>query len=192
MEYQWMLFAYLITNWHLNIPFLLAHLYFIIENEMVKALDKKHSQIFSITLIIFFLLDFLTKRWAISESFREIVVIPRYFYITSFHKNDGIAFGIDLPLWIQVLGSLIILFLLMRMGFDYIQNQKKTAFFESLLLGAVIGGGLGNLLDRVVNGYVIDFIVLQPFPVFNVADIGITVGLGFIFATMVLSYKKTK
>lgn len=148
--------------------------------------------VFSFSLLATFLLDFLTKRWAISESFREIIVIPRFFYTIAFQKNDGIAFGIDLPMWAQVLGSLVILFLLLWVGSEHIFEQKKSAFFEALLLGAVIGGGLGNLLDRIVNGYVIDFIVLRPFPVFNVADIGITVGLVLLFATIVLSSGKSK
>ena len=71
-------------------------------------------------------------------------------------------------------------------------HKQKGAFFETLLLGVVIGGGLGNLADRLVNGYVIDFIVLGPIPVFNVADIGITVGLVLLFATIVLSSRKSK
>jgi signal peptidase II len=49
--------------------------------------------------------------------------------------------------------------------------------FPQVLLGLVLGGALANAVDRVVQGYVVDFIDLQRWPVFNVADMAIVVGI---------------
>lgn len=136
--------------------------------------------------------DFVTKILVVGDVIKPFVFIQDFFYITSPHKNDGIAFGIGLPLPIQIVGSLIILFFLYKVGSEYIFKEEKPSIFRHWLLGAVIGGGLGNLIDRVFYGYVVDFIVLKPFPVFNVADIGITVGLVVLFGTMWLSSKETE
>jgi len=136
------------------------------------------------------ILDFVTKLLVVKDIIRPIVLIRDFLYITAPHRNDGIAFGIGLPLSLQIAGSLIILFLLYKIGAEYILREKEPAIFKHWLLGAVIGGGLGNLIDRVLYGYVLDFIVLRPFPVFNVADIGITVGLVALFGTIWLSSRK--
>ncbi len=138
------------------------------------------------------ILDFVTKLLVVRGYIGEFIFIKDFFYITKLHKNDGIAFGIDLPMWLQIGGSLIILVLLYQIGSDFISRKDKPSMFESWLLGTVLGGGLGNLLDRIVNGYVVDFIVLRPIPVFNIADIGITVGLVLLFGTMWLSSRESK
>jgi len=121
---------------------------------------------------------------------KPYVFIKDLFYLVAPHQNDGIAFGIDIPMPVQILGSLVILYFVFKIGTDYFSGLKKPPALESYLLGAVIGGGLGNLIDRVWHGYVVDFIVLGPIPIFNVADIGITVGLLALFGTMWASNKK--
>ena len=138
------------------------------------------------------ILDVVTKVLVVRGIIGEFTFIKGFFYITTFRKNDGIAFGIDLPMWLQIVGSLAILLLLLKIGFEYFFGRQQVSLFEHWLFGAVIGGGLGNLIDRVLHGYVVDFIVLRPFPVFNIADIGITVGLVVLFGTMWLSSRETK
>ena len=68
-------------------------------------------------------------------------------------------------------------------------TQKLMAF----ALAFILGGALGNLVDRVLQGYVVDFIVVyyhpHYFPAFNIADSAITVGVGLIILDMLLSYK---
>jgi signal peptidase II len=90
---------------------------------------------------------------------------------------------------IQIVGSLFILGLLFAFGRDQI-FKAKGGYLKPALFGMVIGGALGNLVDRVSQGYVADFIVLKPFPVFNVADIGITVGLSLLFLLFLLESKQ--
>jgi len=150
---------------------------------------QKYWLFFAAGILDILLLDFITKLLIIKGIIGEFIFIRDFLYITTPHQNDGIAFGIGLPMPVQIVGSLLIIYLLYRMGTEYIFREKKPSIWKHYLLGAVIGGGLGNLIDRVFYGYVIDFIVLKPFPVFNVADIGITVGLVALFGTMLLSSK---
>lgn len=157
----------------------------------VKRFQKNYIIIFWLSLLTTFILDFFTKRWAVSESFEPVELVGRTFYLNNYQTNDGIAFGIDLHLWVQILGSIVIIYLLMAMAFEYLYDRNDS-HFKVILLGAVIGGGIGNLVDRAVNGFVVDFIHLKPFPVFNVADIGITVGLVLLFATILMDKRRSK
>ena len=64
--------------------------------------------------------------------------------------------------------------------------------FALFCAGVVVAGGLGNAIDRFALGYVVDFIepVFIDFPVFNVADIGVTCGFVLFFAGMLWSMRK--
>ena len=70
-------------------------------------------------------------------------------------------------------------------------NSKKFNVFESVTYGMIIGGAVGNLFDRLVHGYVIDFFDFYIFgydaPIFNIADIFIVVGIGLV---LVSSFKE--
>ena len=62
--------------------------------------------------------------------------------------------------------------------------------FLKLGMGLLIGGAIGNLIDRLKTGYVIDFIDFRVWPVFNIADISIVVGVGIIIYFMVFFPEK--
>lgn len=90
------------------------------------------------------------------------------------YKNTGIAFSIPLPETIIL--PLIAIFLLcgglfLRKEIDLTRPVVLTA------LGLILGGALGNLLDRIRFGYVVDFISVWIFPVWNLADAAITIGI---------------
>ena len=106
--------------------------------------------------------------------------------------NSGVAFGIGLPMWLQIIGSIIILIILFKVGHDYIFSKNKPQFLKPILFGIIIGGAIGNLINRICQGYVIDFIVLKPIPIFNIADIGITVGLIGLFIIFLINPKNCK
>ena len=72
------------------------------------------------------------------------------------------------------------------------QNNRlaiKLNFAMILALAIVVGGGIGNLYDRIAYGYVCDYICLDfiNFPVFNIADIGVTCGVLFLFVYFVVN-----
>ena len=89
-------------------------------------------------------------------------------------ENSGIAFGIGggttgISL-IVALALAVLVWFAVRAGF----GKSRTG---ELAIGCVIGGGLANLLDRIDDGHVTDFLVLGPWPRFNVADSALTVGI---------------
>ena len=149
-------------------------------------MDKKKRLLF---LIIFlFVIDFISKRVAmyfLSEK-ESIVLIPRFFSFT-LAKNTGGAFSIlsgNVPI-IIILSLFVIYFL--------ISVIKKNNYdnFELVCYSLLIGGAIGNLFDRVVYGYVVDFldfnILGYDYPVFNFADTFIVISVILLFIN---SFKK--
>jgi signal peptidase II len=98
--------------------------------------------------------------------------------------NSGAAFG--------VLPNQTALFIIIAVGIvtALIVSYRKLARGPAVLrigLGLVLGGALGNLADRVRLGYVVDFIDLRWWPVFNVADSCIVVGVALLFLTLTVT-----
>lgn len=126
----------------------------------------------------FLVLDQITK--ILIETFlstgKYIKIIDNFFYITCVY-NTGAAFSIlEGRVWFLTVLSLVILVLLMKMSKDFIENRRNTLAF-----GLLLGGIFGNLSDRLFLGMVRDFLKFRifgyNFPVFNVADICIVVGI---------------
>ncbi len=145
-----------------------------------------------ISFDLWLIFDILTKWWATSPHFQVTRILGDWFYLTNFQKNDGIAFSVEVPRFLQIGGSVLILIFLLYFGLKYLRESKQPTFFPAVLLGAVLAGGVGNLIERILQGYVVDFIVLGSIPVFNIADVGITLGLIVLFATMLLEESKNK
>ena len=90
--------------------------------------------------------------------------------------------------WLFLLVSLIVSIILAA----WLYRLKKTQFFMSLSLSLILGGAIGNLIDRIFLGYIIDFIDIfyksYHWPVFNIADASITLGVAiFIINNLVVS-----
>ncbi len=121
-------------------------------------------------------IDQLIKFAITSSTKLPIEIIPGYVQMMLF-KNEGIAFSIPLPTIVIV--PLVLLLIL----FGALYLKKELDLTKPLALTAVsliIGGAIGNLIDRLRLGYVIDFISIWKFPVFNVADTAITIGIGIL------------
>ena len=130
---------------------------------------------FIIPAVAFVVLDQISKS-VISSSMslnQSITVIPKLFELT-YILNDGAAFGMlsgKQKLLIAVTVAAMILITLYA-----ILDRKKHGKLEQIALGMIVGGGIGNLIGRVSEGCVVDFFNIHIIPVFNVADIGITIG----------------
>ena len=149
---------------------------------------KKHNiQLALLSGIALLLLDIASKLWTVSPSYNPMVFIKNFFYLTNHQMNSGVAFGIAVPMWIQIIGTIVILIILFDLGYKYIFSENKRLFIKPVLFGIIIGGAIGNLINRIFQGYVIDFIVLKPIPVFNIADVGITVGLIGLFIALLIT-----
>lgn len=103
-----------------------------------------------------------------------VSVIGSFLQLTLSH-NVGIAFGIAIPYPFQEILIAIALCMMLILAF-----RTKHDRFSSLAFGLIIGGAAGNLLDRIPDGLVTDFIAVGTFPIFNVADACITVGAGIL------------
>lgn len=134
--------------------------------------NKSISFIFSITTLII-LLDQLTK-YLISKYLnlnQSIPLIKNILHIT-YLQNTGAGFGM-LKGWntILIFLSLIIIGLIL-FYFDKITKEKQIFIPIALILG----GAIGNLINRIFLGHVIDFIDFRIWPAFNIADSCITIG----------------
>lgn len=122
------------------------------------------------------ILDRLTKVAAehLLSLHQSLPVIPGFFHFTLVH-NTGAAFGLFRN-WVILLAltSAAVLLLLWVSLVKAHANPRLSSY--RLPLALVFGGALGNLIDRVFRGYVIDFIDGRVWPVFNVADSAITIG----------------
>lgn len=140
--------------------------------------NKKIIWIIGLVLLIDIFSKLLVSKFMIEN--QSIKIIDNFFYLTYAH-NTGVAFSFlsgNIPF---IVGMTFIVIVLM---IKYVYS-KKLSEFEFVSYGLVIGGAIGNLIDRVVYGYVIDFIDIYIFgydyPIFNIADSCIVVGIIIIF-----------
>ena len=145
--------------------------------------NKNNILLGALSGIALLLLDIASKLWVTYPSYKPIVFIKDFLYLTFPQHNSGVAFGIPLPMWMQLVASILVLAVLGAIAKRYIFSAGKPEFIKSVLFGIIIGGAIGNLIGRVTQGYVVDFIALRPIPTFNIADIGITIGLIGLFIT---------
>lgn len=132
----------------------------------------------------------IVRRMEIGES---IPVIDGFFHITS-HRNQGAAWGI---LQGQMLFFYIVTTVVIVAIVYYLQKYGKNDKWVGISLGIILGGAIGNFIDRLFRQEVVDFldfyIFNYNFPIFNVADSALTVGvILFIIATILDERKKGK
>ena len=96
-------------------------------------------------------------------------------------ENRDVGFSLlshlDEPTRYRLLVALVPLIML-GIGVVWWRRRSDAPLFEHLAYGALLAGALGNYLDRLFRGFVIDFIALPHYPVFNVADMAIALGIG--------------
>jgi signal peptidase II len=139
------------------------------------------------------LLDQVTKSWAVSAlaNGRVIHVVGSLQFSLGF--NSGFAFSQG-----QGIGPLVGVFALIAVLFLLRAVRKATTQLSALGLCAIIAGAIGNIADRFfrgegwLHGRVVDFIDLQWWPVFNVADSSITVGACALIAAMLMESRNGK
>jgi len=126
-----------------------------------------------------FALDLWTKRWATASlADRESLPVLGQFLRLTYTRNSGVAFGLgagtNFPFYVFSLLAVVAILILFLRG-----NVQGRA--REVALALIFGGALGNLVDRVTTGLVVDFIDVGlgqwRFPVFNVADSAVTVGV---------------
>ncbi|WP_305880104.1 signal peptidase II [Sporosarcina sp. Marseille-Q4943] len=146
--------------------------------------------------IFLILLDQLTK-WLVVQNMNlgeRIPIAEPYLALLS-HRNKGAAWGmLEGQMWLFYIVTIIVV-----VGIIYFfHKEAKGSKLLSASLMFLLGGAIGNFIDRLVRKEVVDFIdVLIPvinydFPIFNVADAALTVGVVFIILHVIADEKKNK
>lgn len=146
--------------------------------------------------IVVILLDQVTK-WLVVKNMQlgeEIIIIEPYLSFLS-HRNRGAAWGmLEGQMWLFYIVTVVV-----AAGIIYYfhkEAQGHRLFGISLML--LLGGAIGNFIDRLVSGEVVDFIsVLIPvinydFPIFNIADAALSIGVVTLIIHIIMDEKKNK
>jgi signal peptidase II len=138
--------------------------------------------------------DQITKGMVRSTMFlyESIPVITDFFHIT-YVTNDGMAFGLNFPFGIYVFSGISILFT--GFPFWYLWTIQDHGLIIRTGIALILAGAIGNLIDRVFMGEVVDFLDFMVgdyhWYVFNIADSCVTVGMGFVlYDSLILERKR--
>ena len=142
-------------------------------------INKIQTKLYFLSLSIFIILvDQLTKNF-VFYNYKKVLNKDFILFRLDFVKNYGAAFNIFsgnriFLSSISIIFSILLIYLILRKNTLYLSDLLSYTF--------ILGGTIGNGLDRILRGFVIDFINLNfiNFPVFNIADISINIGFIFI------------
>lgn len=140
----------------------------------------------AIAVVVF---DRIIKMLVVSgmQPWETIPIIEDVFHFT-YVQNTGAAFSMWKEQWV-----VLILLPLVVIAAGFVLMIIKRNKWDKMMLTAVAficGGGLGNLIDRMVFGYVVDLFDFRVFPVFNIADIFICVGCGLMILDVLFFERK--
>lgn len=138
------------------------------------------------------ILDQLTK-WLVVRNMEvreSIPIVENIIHLTS-HRNAGAAFGIlQGQMWLFYVATVAVVAVIIYM----IQTQLEGSRWYGTALGLILGGAIGNFIDRLLEGAVVDFIDVYiftyNFPIFNVADISLVTGVIMVIIHVFLEEKR--
>jgi len=148
-------------------------------------------------------LDQLTKYIAEAELLlhKPVAVIPGFFNFTlMYNKGAAFSFLSDAGGWqrflfagLSTVISIFLLFWLKQISKD---DEQKHNHILQIAIALILGGAIGNLIDRALTGEVVDFIQVYYstyyFPAFNISDSAITLGAGLLILDMILETRRGK
>lgn len=136
---------------------------------------KKSYITIGIPALLFFMADQLSKWWAAGY-----LSTPLYFtdwFALRYEQNVGIAWSIAIPQpWLSIMNVTLLLLLPFLIS-KHIDLRRRDA---RIFLSMVLGGALGNVFDRLTRGFVVDFVAIGWWPVFNLADALLSIGIFLI------------
>ena len=157
---------------------------------MIKKNKEKAYSVAAIVIIIDQIIKFVISNKMTLE--QEIEVIPNFFSLY-YVKNTGAAFSIlQNQRVLLIIISLVFLYFIDR----FIEREKDLDKLSIISLGFIIGGIIGNLIDRLIQDGVIDYLLFQfgkyIFPIFNIADSFIIVGIVLLIIGIIKEEKEHK
>lgn len=150
-----------------------------------------HAIVFFCVAVFWLFIDQLSKKQFDDMAPDGIIGGPYagLFQIRLVHNTGG-AWGI-LSDSTVVLGVFSIAVCLVLIGY-FFATIRNICGLQTIAVALVVGGGIGNAIDRFSQGFVIDFIELSfmDFPVFNIADIGVTCGIAFLMISLIFEWRR--
>lgn len=140
-----------------------------------------------VLLILLVTFDQITKHFALRLQFENSIVVIKNVFALTFVKNHGAAFGIlQKQRWLFILIASVAIFIITR--YIIMMPKDSSSVLKKLSMILICSGALGNLIDRLINGYVVDFLELSfiNFPVFNFADVYLTIGVALLILSSCL------
>ena len=157
-----------------------------------KTARGRNLTVFGGVALVWLCLDILTKSWLSGNYAQGEVITGPILGLVRLHlvHNTGAAWGMfgDSTLALGVMSSVVCIVLTAYMYY----MSPRASLLEVLGIALVVAGGIGNAIDRFTLGYVVDFIepVFIDFPVFNVADIGVTCGFVLFLVGLLLRERR--
>lgn len=143
--------------------------------------------IYILIIVLGIVLDRLSKLYAISNFLEKPINTP--FINLTYLENRGAAFGIlqDKRIFFLIITIAIVFYLI----YYFYKSYKSNPVILNVSIAMIISGALGNFYDRFFNGFVVDFIEFSffTFPVFNIADIFVTLGCGLMILYIVFIHE---
>ncbi|NLJ56928.1 MAG: signal peptidase II [Firmicutes bacterium] len=145
------------------------------------------NRAFAFIVLLIFAGDQLSKFWVVKKFYpgETRSLISGIFHLT-YVRNPGAAFGLFAhQTTFFIIISLLVIFLILLGGY----LLKNHNFILRLALSLLLGGSLGNFSDRLRTGYVVDFLDFRFWPVFNIADVALVLGIVFLLGGIsILNY----
>ncbi|MRI84798.1 signal peptidase II [Aerococcaceae bacterium WS4759] len=137
--------------------------------------------------LLMVLVDQIIKKWTTSslqlhESRSGIDGLFDFYYI----RNEGAGWGIlQGRMWFFYVVTFVIIVYLIYL----IYKHRQGSLFLKCTYGLLLGGAIGNLIDRIINGYVIDMfrLTFMNFPIFNVADMALSIGVVLLIIQVLMT-----
>jgi len=161
----------------------------------VKHLSRRIYMIrYYVLALVTIIIDQWTK-WLIvkyMDMYESVSIIDGFFSITS-HRNEGAAWGIlqGQMTFFYIITVIVII------GIIYsLQKYAKESALLAISLSIILGGAIGNFIDRIFRKEVVDFLDVMifsyDFPIFNIADSCLTIGVILFFIATIIDEKKRK
>lgn len=155
--------------------------------------DNRKLLILLITVLCLILIDQIVKFSVIKNIYKSEVLIISGVLNLTYVENTGGAFGIgNNNTIIFIIVNIIVLTLITAF---IVLKKSQLSMYGLIGLGLILAGGIGNLIDRVFRGFVIDYIDFNPlirYPVFNIADIYVVIGCLIIAINLIVNIIREK
>ena len=157
-------------------------------------INWRQGILFSTVALVIAIADQVSKALVTSNMYLGESIPDEGKFRITYSTNSGSVFGLDINSTFLLIMGIIVLGVLFWLNFFYLKSASR---FMRIGLGLVMGGAIGNLIDRIRYGEVTDFIdvnlgfwPLDPWPIFNIADSALTTGIFIlIYSFMVLAAK---